>query len=953
MSRRRGRRRTACAVVGVALLTGAPAMSQEIRGGNLVCGGMPVPLRRVSASLTDAISARREVEAELIGLIDAVMRRAATDGCNPPGLSELTTTLAQRHALVADPTASGRLDLELRRQAMRVEAHRLCHAAPNASVERFDLCWSLLSAENIPAPVPGPGPAPRVQSIEELIASSGLGPIDTVTAEDDQSVHDERVRLFGPNSDQLRDQLRGTATTSARRLAAGFNAACAPAAGPRPPPDLDRVWRVVARFPEPSTTPVGCSGVAFVSLQTAFCSETLETLRATCESADLFVDALGSVHYRPLHAASGGATRNSPGNACINLSDFSPLRGAHVEVGSNVPGQRTAMLTLHRDVWPGRVTSLPQIDHLDSNASLEVARLTVWAAPSGFALQTLARRYNIFQRRDPARAPTQAPATPSAVAPAVTGPTVTTTTVTTATMPASAAATAPAEAAGGTTTAAPAGASAVATTYADINELAAGAETLAEDERAILDVVDYSRAMRAIAGYLEQSPSFSLILPPAIVAAGQHTGEDQRRHALEALDAARRVLAKEALDWHLVDHGAGARRAHAEALRLFPGEPITDWDGLAATLSAYTRTLAESRPEGTDLTRLTDLNSRRRSLQQTLGGLCDLATELYPAVVHDLLLTDERSANRPDVIDYDYDRGLLGSNARRGRFHESRAILLRVFNVPADRQIDVKVDNDQVIVSQTAVLGIRGPAADSGSQRETSSLATDLPQDSPPQFRGTRIISLGRLSGGRRYKLEVLEHPIGSSTPRPIARHRLDIDGEFPFGLLAGFGAAMYPGDPVPVRDGPLTDTWTVQRRPYDFAVALPLILNWYPGGRTAPSPGWTFGIGMGLDLLLPMRRFILPALSVGYGSVALTVAATIEVPDKSEGPARVDDGVRVTGASVTPASLVSTFGPENSVRFGAFVGLTVDLDLFRLAFQSALGSVRGLPDPGQAGGAQ
>ncbi|TAK27010.1 MAG: hypothetical protein EPO40_18715 [Myxococcaceae bacterium] len=475
--------------------------------------------------------------------------------------------------------------------------------------------------------------------------------------------------------------------------------------------------------------------------------------------------------------------------------------------------------------------------------------------------------------------------------------------------------------------------------FRDIFDLVEENRSIVHGLRANAATADYDRALRALTDQLQDAAlqgTRQTVVDKGIALA-HSSAEDAgaaQREANAAFDAFVALAAKTVVDWCAQDTGPATRGLCARVFPLFPTRPANAaaWATVGTELGRFFADVAAlALPSGSRQELLT-LESQRVQLQNTLRRLCVLGDSEFPVVVHDLVL-----GGHATELAFDFARGLLPDSTRE--IIEDRDLYAIVYNVPADQALTLRINGRVSLTSPPAVLGVGPAAADAQEVRTTRTGGTEVPMvdSASAQMLGTRVLRIGRLGGGWRYRLEIsAQGATGAATT--IAAHALDVVGRFYFGVLAGFGAdVVMPGTPAATRVAG-TDRWQVDAPFADVRMSVPVLLTYYPLGRKAPGSHVAFGLSAGVDLLHPTSRFYLPGLTLSNGSVGLTAAFALDVSSGSESPARVGSGVVLESSS--PPSLASTFGTRSLPRPGLFLGLTFDLDLFRVAFSKVFNNL-------------
>jgi hypothetical protein len=194
----------------------------------------------------------------------------------------------------------------------------------------------------------------------------------------------------------------------------------------------------------------------------------------------------------------------------------------------------------------------------------------------------------------------------------------------------------------------------------------------------------------------------------------------------------------------------------------------------------------------------------------------------------------------------------------------------------------------------------------------------------------------------------------GNSGARVLGAHSFRVYGRHAFGLRIGVGVTSAHADTRvatilnPARTGG-SSLWNVTSQQWTSTTSVPVLLVGYvlgwgcadgrcdggPGRDAFNRNGIDLGLGLGLDAVSPLTRFYPAAVVLDVLGIGATVALSVEnitVPS-------VAPGTTFLLAPGERLDLATRYGSTQRVVIGAMFALTLDADLFNLAFASVFGS--------------
>jgi hypothetical protein len=339
--------------------------------------------------------------------------------------------------------------------------------------------------------------------------------------------------------------------------------------------------------------------------------------------------------------------------------------------------------------------------------------------------------------------------------------------------------------------------------------------------------------------------------------------------------------------------------------------------------------------------------TRDLGFRKKLYRLCSLANYLVPFVDEDVLLDAGREGVY--VLDYDFSSGFRGSTVYR--LDEEDRIFLRVRHVKPAYGIALSV-NDRGIVQHTVSLVGYASANGTPSGAQSNEVAAEMQQwreslydldpDTPvAQPDSTQILSLGSLTGGRKYNLALCADKgggancqdeasadktvaDGSAKKRVIARNTIVVQAKHHLGVRAGLGANISLGKVRVVEAEPALDAQLVRGRNHSTDFALPLLLCVYIGGRYGSEgpPPRSNGPLAGLDL---MTLGTTPRLYGGWVLDLYGIGLTGGVSLDKLSTVNAREGTALASTEKAPS--------EDGWYPGVFLALTTDLDIFQAVY--------------------
>lgn len=285
----------------------------------------------------------------------------------------------------------------------------------------------------------------------------------------------------------------------------------------------------------------------------------------------------------------------------------------------------------------------------------------------------------------------------------------------------------------------------------------------------------------------------------------------------------------------------------------------------------------------------------------------------------------ERSPVR--ILEFDYRAGYLGRLDDRYYVENGDELFVRVHGLPRGENVGVRINHDLVTTTRAErglELGVGGGENEEASEAQTSVL-------SPAEDVGVAsslVLRVGVASTGY-YALSICHGDASQKCQQRTGHHALEVHGERHWGFRAGFGMSFFRNEaPSLVRLQSQASYLVTRERDWQVDAALPFFAVVYPWGRQLMRRSMDYGVGIGLDLLRPARRFF-AGLHVGYGPVGIMVAYQLLRQTASTAlPGTMIDGMTVP-------NLAEAFPEETRLAHGVGVFVTFDFDVFKRIYDA------------------
>lgn len=302
----------------------------------------------------------------------------------------------------------------------------------------------------------------------------------------------------------------------------------------------------------------------------------------------------------------------------------------------------------------------------------------------------------------------------------------------------------------------------------------------------------------------------------------------------------------------------------------------------------------------------------------------------------------EECESHARVFEFDYRAGYLGRPDDRFFVEEGDELFVRVHGLPRGQTVGVQINHDLVTTTRAERgldFGIGGDDDDESEPR--SSLlapAEDIGVAS------SLVLRVGVADAGY-YRLSICHGDASQKCQQRSGHHALTVQGVRYWGFRAGFGLAAFRNEsPTLARIQSQPAYLVTNDRDWQIDAALPFFAVAYPMPRQLMRNDWEIGLGLGLDLLRPTRRW-LAGVHVGRGPVGVMFAYQLFRQTASTAL----PGTMLSGETVP--NLAETYPEETRLAHGLGVFVTFDFDVFKHIYDAL--TQDSLPSLGGGGGSQ
>lgn len=316
-----------------------------------------------------------------------------------------------------------------------------------------------------------------------------------------------------------------------------------------------------------------------------------------------------------------------------------------------------------------------------------------------------------------------------------------------------------------------------------------------------------------------------------------------------------------------------------------------------------------------------------------------------PIATYDVIESEvfESADNRARVFEFDYRAGFLGRPDDRFFVEDGDELFVRVHGLPRGQDVGVQINHNLVTTTRAERgldFGVGGNGDDSPGEDENSLL-------SPAEDIGVAsalVLRVGVAAAGH-YRLSICHGDASEKCRQRSGHHTLTVQGERYWGFRAGFGLAYYRNNTPGLTRLQSQDAYVVTNdRDWQMDAVLPFFAVAYPMPRQLMRNDWEIGLGLGLDLLRPTRRW-LAGVHVGRGPVGVMFAYQLFRQTASTAL----PGTMLSGETVP--NLAETYPEETRLAHGLGVFVTFDFDVFKHIYDAL--TQDSLPNLGGGGGSQ
>lgn len=313
-----------------------------------------------------------------------------------------------------------------------------------------------------------------------------------------------------------------------------------------------------------------------------------------------------------------------------------------------------------------------------------------------------------------------------------------------------------------------------------------------------------------------------------------------------------------------------------------------------------------------------------------------------PVATYDVVESEvfESSGGRARIFEFDYRAGFLGRPDDRFFVEDGDELFVRVHGLPRGQNVGVRINHNLV----TTTRAERGLDLGAGVEDEPSPVS-ERSVLSPAQDVGVSsslVLRVGVASTGY-YGLSICHGDASEKCQERSGHHALTVQGERYWGFRAGFGLAYFRNNTPGLTRLQSQDAYVVTNdRDWQLDAVLPFFAVAYPIPRQLMRNDWEMGLGLGVDLLRPTRRW-LAGVHVGRGPVGVMFAYQLLRQTASTAL----PGTMINGPTVP--NLAESYPEETRLAHGFGVFVTFDFDVFKHIYDALTRDSL----PGLGGGSQ
>ncbi|MFK8000782.1 MAG: hypothetical protein AB8H86_14375 [Polyangiales bacterium] len=314
-----------------------------------------------------------------------------------------------------------------------------------------------------------------------------------------------------------------------------------------------------------------------------------------------------------------------------------------------------------------------------------------------------------------------------------------------------------------------------------------------------------------------------------------------------------------------------------------------------------------------------------------------------PVATYDVVESEvfETSNRRARIFEFDYRAGFLGRPDDRFYVEDGDELFVRVHGLPRGQNVGVRINHNLV----TTTRAERGLELGLGEEEDADSSAQERSVLSPAEDVGASsslVLRVGVASTGY-YGLSICHGDASEKCQERSGHHTLTVQGERYWGFRAGFGLAYFRDNTPGLARLQSQDAYVVTNdRDWQLDAVLPFFAVAYPMPRQLMRNDWEIGLGLGLDLLRPTRRW-LAGVHVGRGPVGVMFAYQLLRQTASTAL----PGTMLNGPTLP--NLAESYPEETRLAHGMGIFVTFDFDVFKRVYDALTRDSL----PGLGGGSQ